>query len=67
MMTHKYPQWTYSAALAALPLQTPLRLRRLINLDTPARVWEMLQAKERPLIGISDSVWRAWHNVNESQ
>lgn len=57
-----YPEWTYSAALASLPLQTPLRVRRLINLGVSSKVWEMLQAKERPLDAIPDKVWRAWHS-----
>ena len=66
VMSHRYPEWAYSAELAALPLQTPLRLRRLIGLDTSATVWEMLQAGERPLVGISDAVWRAWHGAGVS-
>ena len=49
VVTNRYPEWTYSAALAALPLQTPLRLRRLIALGTASHVWDMLQAGERPL------------------
>jgi DNA processing protein len=65
-MANRYPEWTYSAALAALPLQTPLRLRRLIALDTPSHVWDMLQAGERPLVGVNDVVWRAWHKADAS-
>jgi DNA processing protein len=65
-MANRYPEWTYSAALAALPLQTPLRLRRLIALDTPSHVWDMLQAGERPLVGVNDAVWRAWHKADAS-
>ena len=65
-MGNRYPEWTYSAALAALPLQTPLRLRRLIALDTPSHVWDMLQAGERPLVGVNDAVWRAWHKADAS-
>ena len=66
MMTTRYPSWTYTAALASLPLITPLRLRRLLSLGDASRVWEMLQAGERPLVGITDDVWRAWHGVSAS-
>ena len=66
MMTTRYPSWTYTAALASLPLITPLRLRRLLSLGDASRVWEMLQAGERPLVGITNDVWRAWHGVSAS-
>jgi DNA processing protein len=61
-----YPQWAYAAALAALPLQTPRRLRRLVELAEPSVVWAMLQNGERPLVGIDPVVWRAWHGVSAS-
>ena len=61
-----FPQWSYAAALAALPLQTPRRLRRLIDLDQPSVVWEMLRQRERPLDGIDPVVWRAWHGAPAS-
>ena len=60
------PQWAYNAALASLPLQTPLRLRRLIGLGDVGHVWEMLSNNERPLDGIPDDVWRAWHSCGEA-
>ena len=60
------PQWAYNAALASLPLQTPLRLRRLIGLGDAGHVWEMLSNNERPLDGIPDDVWRAWHSCGEA-
>ena len=66
MLTTRYPSWTYTAALASLPLITPLRLRRLLSLGDASRVWEMLQAGERPLVGITNDVWRAWHGVSAS-
>jgi DNA processing protein len=61
-----YPQWAYAAALAALPLQTPRRLRRLVELAEPSVVWAMLQNGERPLVGIDPVVWRAGHGVSAS-
>lgn len=66
MNTSCYPQWAYAAALAALPLQTPRRLRRLIELAEPSVVWNMLQHGERPLVGIDPVVWRAWHAASPS-
>lgn len=66
MITTRYPSWTYTAALASLPLITPLRLRRLLSLGDASRVWEMLQAGERPLVGITNEAWRAWHGVSAS-
>jgi DNA processing protein len=66
MNTSCYPQWAYAAALAALPLQTPRRLRRLIDLNSPSVVWNMLQERERPLPGIDPEVWKAWHSAPAS-
>ena len=65
-MNNRYPDWTYAAALAALPLQTPHRLRRLLSIDAAPRVWDMLQHGERPVVGIADHVWRAWAHVSAS-
>jgi DNA processing protein len=66
MISTRYPSWAYTAALASLPLITPLRLRRLMALGEPSRVWEMLQEGERPLVGVTNDVWRAWHGVSGS-
>ena len=66
LMTTRYPSWTYTAALASLPLITPLRLRRLLSVASAPEVWEMLQEGERPLVGVGNDVWRAWHGVGAS-
>jgi len=66
MSDARYPQWTYAAALAALPLLTHARLRRLIAHDQPSVVWNMLQERERPLPGFQEDTWRAWCNVPAS-
>ena len=66
MISARYPSWTYTAALASLPLITPLRLRRLMALGDAPRVWEMLQAGDRPLVGVNNDVWKAWHGVPSS-
>ena len=60
------PQWAYNAALASMPLQTPLRLRRLIGLGDAGHVWEMVSNNERPLDGIPDDVWRAWQSCGQT-
>jgi len=39
MSHNSLPAWAYAAALAALPLQTPQRLRQLINTADPAETW----------------------------
>lgn len=63
LMTARYPQWVYAAALAALPLQTYKRLRMLMSLGQPSEVWEALQEGERLLPGVKAECWRAWHAV----
>ena len=60
------PEWAYNAALASMPLQTPLRLRRLIGLGDAGHVWEMVSNNERPLDGIPDDVWRAWRSCGQT-
>ncbi len=58
--------WKFAAALAALPLQSPRRLRMLLRIGEPEDVWNMLRSKDRPLVGIDDDVWRAWHGAPSS-
>lgn len=65
-MSTQGESWTYAAALAALPLQSPRRLRMLLRLGEPEDVWNLLRNKERPLVGIDDAVWRAWHGAPSS-
>lgn len=50
----------FAGALAALPLQTHRRLRRLLALGPPSVTWSEIRRGRRPLHGIDDSVWRAW-------
>lgn len=66
MIDHQIAPWTYSAALAALPLQTPRRLRMLLQAGTSEEMWNALRRKEKPLVGIDETVWRAWHGVSHS-
>lgn len=49
-----------AGALAALPLQTHRRLRRLIALGPPSHTWAEIRRGHRPLTRIDESVWRAW-------
>ncbi len=53
----------HAAALAALPLQTPHRLRRLLRAGAPTEVWHRIRAGERPVAGLPDEVWAAWRSV----
>lgn len=50
----------YAGALAALPMQTPRRVRRLMALGPPSHTWHAIRRGVRPLHGIDESVWRAW-------
>lgn len=50
----------HAAGLAALPLQTPGRLRRLVGLGDPASTWERIMDGERVMPGVDERVWRAW-------
>ena len=66
MSSARYPQWSYSAALASLPLLTHRRLRWLMQSGTPSDAWHRIRNGERFLNGIDDAVWRAWGSVDDS-
>lgn len=66
MTSSRYPQWSYAAALASLPLLTHRRLRWLIGAGTPSEVWQQIRSGHRFLNGIDDAVWRAWGSVDDS-
>jgi len=53
----------HAAALAALPLQTPHRLRRLLRAGSPTEMWHRVRSGERPVAGLPDEVWPAWRSV----
>ena len=52
-----------AAALAALPLQTHHRLRKLIACGDPVDVFRAIAAGQRVTGGIDERVWHAWRNV----
>jgi hypothetical protein len=66
MITDRYPQWSYAAALASLPLLTHRRLRWLMQSGSPSQVWHQVRSGDRFLNGIDDAVWRAWASVSDS-
>ena len=66
MTSSRYPQWSYAAALASLPLLTHRRLRWLLHAGEPSEVWEQIRDGHRFLNGIDDAVWRAWSSVDDS-
>lgn len=49
-----------AAALAALPIQTLARLRRLINAGDPAETFARIVAGERVIDDVTDAVWEVW-------
>lgn len=59
-MTESHPEWAFPAALAALPLQTPRRLRRLLALGQPSETWEMLRTRVPAPAGFDETTWGAW-------
>lgn len=52
-----------AAALAALPLQTPHRLRKLLACGEPSDVFGAIAAGRQVVAGIDERVWHAWRNV----
>jgi DNA processing protein len=66
MTSSQYPQWSYAAALASLPLLTHRRLRWLIDAGAPSDIWQQIRGGHRFLNGIDDAVWRAWSAVDDS-
>lgn len=54
----------HAAALAALPLQTPRRLQRLLRTGSPSEVWHALQGGTRCVRGLPDAVWTTWSRAS---
>ncbi|MFM8626761.1 MAG: DNA-processing protein DprA [Actinomycetota bacterium] len=48
------------AVLAALPRQSPARLRRVLAGGDPCEMVESIAAGGRPIVGLDPSVWAAW-------
>lgn len=61
-MTSELPEWSYAAALASLPLQTPSRLRRLLSNRSPSETWDAVANGGRPIPSIDDVLWRTWES-----
>lgn len=62
MSQHRLPTWAYAAALANLPLQTPQRLRQLINKGNPAETWTRIVGKGDVVLQVPKEVQYAWSN-----
>lgn len=58
------PEWAYAAALAALPLQTHHRLRRLLMHTSPVEAWQSIRETSLVGSGISQEVLSAWRSVD---
>ena len=63
-MTETLPDWAYAGALAALPLQTHHRLRRILSCASPRDAWDEIQHSAINRRGISSDVWTAWRDVD---
>lgn len=55
-----------AAALASLPLQTPHRLRRLLDMWSPEDAWNTVMHTDASVFGISDSVVSVWRGHDPS-
>lgn len=55
-----------AAALASLPLQTPLRLRRLLSMWSPEEAWNIVMHSRASVFGINDSVVAVWRSHDDS-
>lgn len=63
-MTDSFPECAYAAALAALPMQTHHRLRRVLANRTPREAWSGMRESAHPYSGISSDAWSAWRQVH---
>jgi DNA processing protein len=58
------PHWAYAAALAALPLQTHSRLRRLFHVSNPARMWRSVREGTYADQRVPEHVIDAWKSAD---
>ena len=63
-MTDSLPEWAFAAALAALPLQTHHRLRRVLTGRTPREAWNEMRETTHSRDGVSPEAWTAWRQVH---
>ena len=60
MTSNIFPDWACAGALAALPLQTPQRLRQLIDVGDPIQTWSRIISGDAVLSHLPSVVQRAW-------
>lgn len=63
--SQEYESWVYAAALSALPLQTPRRLRALINEGDPYETWTHIRSGKTVLRNLSPEVRSAWSSCDD--
>lgn len=63
-MSDSLPDWAYAAALAALPLQTHHRLRRVMAIASPRDAWNVVRESAHARCGVSAEVWTTWRSVH---
>ena len=60
MRNSHLPAWASAAALASLPLQTPQRLRQLIDVGDPTETWARIVSGNDVVVHVPNEVQRAW-------
>ena len=55
-----HPDWLSAAALCALPLQTPSRVRALLRAGRPSEVLERIASQTGGIEGIDDGLLKVW-------
>jgi DNA processing protein len=58
------PHWAFAAALAALPLQTHSRLRRLLQQSDPVRMWQRVREGTYVDQRVPEHVINAWRSAD---
>ena len=65
MSTTDIPDWAFAAALAALPLQTHTRLRRLLAAGDARAVWETVTRSRYVDPRLPQRVVDAWSDADD--
>ena len=64
--SQRYESWVYAAALSALPLQTPRRLRGLIDEGNHHETWMRIRSGDMVLPSLSSDVKSAWSSCSDT-
>ncbi|MGA0117586.1 MAG: DNA-processing protein DprA [Ilumatobacteraceae bacterium] len=61
---NSFPEWAYAGALAALPLQTHHRLRRVLSGVSASEAWHNVMTGSPMVVGIPHHVLEVWRSVD---